>query len=74
MKLEKSGSYLIFITVLQKDLEINDLFLGIFRVHQFQKVEQFVFCSPHEDESWKHLDNMIDTAESLYKALGFFLL
>ena len=23
---------------------------GIFRVHQFQKVEQFVFCSPHDDE------------------------
>jgi len=43
---------------------------GIFRVHQFQKVEQFVFCSPHDGESWKHLDNMIDTAESLYKELG----
>jgi len=43
---------------------------GIFRVHQFQKVEQFVFCSPHDDESWKHLDNMINTAEDLYKELG----
>merc|ERR1719341_1562016 len=26
---------------------------GIFRVHQFEKVEQFVICSPHDDESWK---------------------
>ena len=25
---------------------------GIFRVHQFQKVEQFVFCSPHDNERY----------------------
>jgi seryl-tRNA synthetase len=43
---------------------------GIFRVHQFQKVEQFTFCSPHDNISWKELDNMIDTAEDLYKDLG----
>ena len=43
---------------------------GIFRVHQFQKVEQFVFCSPHDDESWKELEGMIETAEALYKELG----
>lgn len=43
---------------------------GIFRVHQFQKVEQFVFCSPHDDESWKELEGMIGTAEALYKELG----
>merc|ERR1712134_192399 len=36
---------------------------GIFRVHQFQKVEQFVFCSPHDDESWKELEGMIGCAE-----------
>jgi seryl-tRNA synthetase len=42
---------------------------GIFRVHQFQKVEQFVFCSPHDDESWTELEKMIQTAETLYKEL-----
>lgn len=26
---------------------------GIFRVHQFEKVEQFVICSPLEDASWQ---------------------
>ncbi|VDK85367.1 unnamed protein product, partial [Onchocerca ochengi] len=29
---------------------------GIFRVHQFEKVEQFVLCSPHDNESWKMFD------------------
>ena len=28
---------------------------GIFRVHQFEKVEQFVITSPHDDASWKGL-------------------
>merc|ERR1712203_1187558 len=37
---------------------------GIFRVHQFEKVEQFVICSPHDDESWKLMDEMIGNAES----------
>ncbi|PAV89699.1 hypothetical protein WR25_16715 [Diploscapter pachys] len=43
---------------------------GIFRVHQFEKVEQFVLCSPYDDESWKMFDEMIGTAEDYYKALG----
>lgn len=30
----------------------------MFRVHQFEKVEQFVLCSPHDDESWKMLDEV----------------
>ncbi|KAI1733297.1 tRNA synthetase class II core domain (G, h, p, S and t) domain-containing protein [Ditylenchus destructor] len=42
---------------------------GIFRVHQFEKVEQFVICSPFDNESWKHLDEMIGNAEEYYKAL-----
>ena len=40
---------------------------GIFRVKQFQKVEQFTFCSPHDDISWNELERMIKTAEDLYK-------
>lgn len=43
---------------------------GIFRVHQFEKVEQFVLCSPYDDESWKMLDEMVKNAEKLYTTLG----
>jgi len=42
---------------------------GIFRVHQFEKVEQFVITSPHDDESWKALDEMIGNAEEFCKIL-----
>lgn len=31
---------------------------GIFRVHQFEKVEQFVLCSPEDDASWKFFDEV----------------
>ena len=41
---------------------------GIFRVHQFEKVEQFIYCSP--DESWNELEKMIATSEKFYQALG----
>ncbi|KAI6175940.1 Seryl-tRNA synthetase [Aphelenchoides bicaudatus] len=43
---------------------------GIFRVHQFEKVEQFVICSPDEDISWKLFDEMIGNAEEYYQKLG----
>jgi seryl-tRNA synthetase len=43
---------------------------GIFRVHQFEKIEQFVICSPLENESWKHFDEMIANAEEYCQALG----
>ncbi|KAL3117190.1 hypothetical protein niasHT_007593 [Heterodera trifolii] len=43
---------------------------GIFRVHQFEKIEQFVICSPFDNESWKHMDEMIDNAEVFCKVLG----
>ncbi|XP_052780771.1 serine--tRNA ligase, cytoplasmic-like [Mya arenaria] len=43
---------------------------GIFRVHQFEKVEQFVLTSPHENKSWEMFDEMIGNAESFYQALG----
>lgn len=44
--------------------------LGIFRVHQFEKVEQFAITSPHDDESWKMLDEMICNSEDFYRSLG----
>ena len=40
---------------------------GIFRVHQFHKVEQFVFC--HPNESWKWHEKLITHAEEIWKAL-----
>lgn len=41
---------------------------GLFRVHQFEKIEQFIFCKP--EDSWTHFDQMIDTSEEFYKSLG----
>lgn len=43
---------------------------GIFRVHQFEKIEQFVICSPLDDISWQMFDEMIGNAEELNQALG----
>ena len=42
---------------------------GIFRVHQFEKVEQFVITSPHDNKSWEMLDEMINNAETFCQAL-----
>lgn len=41
---------------------------GIFRVHQFEKIEQFVFSRP--EDSWKEHDLMITIAEEYYQKLG----
>ncbi|MBD3339786.1 MAG: serine--tRNA ligase [Candidatus Lokiarchaeota archaeon] len=41
--------------------------LGIFRIHQFEKVEQFVFCKP--EDSWDIHEELISNAEKLYKKL-----
>jgi len=41
---------------------------GIFRVHQFDKVEQFVFCKP--EESWEIFEELIKNAEEFYQDLG----
>ncbi|XP_048740826.1 serine--tRNA ligase, cytoplasmic-like [Ostrea edulis] len=43
---------------------------GIFRVHQFEKVEQFVLTSPFENKSWEMFDEMINNAEEFNKLLG----
>ena len=40
---------------------------GIFRVHQFEKVEQFILCAP--DKSWEEFEQMVATAEKYYQAL-----
>ncbi|PLC67681.1 serine--tRNA ligase [Vulcanisaeta sp. EB80] len=41
---------------------------GIFRVHQFHKVEQFVFSLP--EDSWKWHEELIKNAEELWQGLG----
>ncbi|EAW56368.1 seryl-tRNA synthetase, isoform CRA_d [Homo sapiens] len=43
---------------------------GIFRVHQFEKIEQFVYSSPHDNKSWEMFEEMITTAEEFYQSLG----
>ncbi len=40
---------------------------GIFRVHQFEKVEQFVFSRP--EESSKEHERLLETAEKFYQKL-----
>ncbi|EPY23078.1 seryl-tRNA synthetase [Strigomonas culicis] len=44
--------------------------LGIFRVHQFDKIEQFVVCSPRENESWAMLEELIRTSKEFNESLG----
>ena len=41
---------------------------GIFRVHQFSKVEMFVFCLP--DDSWTWIEKMIAIEEAIWTPLG----
>ena len=41
---------------------------GIFRVHQFHKVEQYVYAKP--EESWNILEELIRNAEELFQGLG----
>jgi len=41
---------------------------GIFRVHQFHKVEQFIFAKP--EESWQLLEELRENAEELFRGLG----
>jgi seryl-tRNA synthetase len=40
---------------------------GLFRVHQFNKVEQFIFCKP--EDSWKIFEDLIKNAEEIFKKL-----
>ncbi|KAK8153977.1 seryl-tRNA synthetase [Phyllosticta citrichinensis] len=40
---------------------------GIFRVHQFEKIEQFLITKP--DASWEAFESMMATAEEFYQTL-----
>ncbi|CEP24040.1 SES1 [Cyberlindnera jadinii] len=41
---------------------------GIFRVHAFEKIEQFCLTEP--EKSWEEFDRMINLSEEFYKSLG----
>lgn len=41
---------------------------GIFRVHAFEKIEQFVLTEP--EKSWEEFDRMIENSEEFYRSLG----
>ena len=41
--------------------------LGIFRVHRFEKVEQFIFCKP--TNSWEYFEELITNSEELFREL-----
>jgi seryl-tRNA synthetase len=40
---------------------------GLFRVHQFTKVEQFVFCKP--EDSWRIHEELLSNAEEVFQNL-----
>jgi seryl-tRNA synthetase len=40
---------------------------GLFRVHQFTKVEQFIFCMP--DDSWQYHEELLANAEEIFMGL-----
>ncbi len=40
---------------------------GIFRVHQFEKIEQFIFCKP--GESWREFELILKNSEEILKKL-----
>ncbi|WAI02045.1 serine--tRNA ligase [Methanogenium organophilum] len=41
---------------------------GLFRVHQFNKVEQFVYCKP--EDSWALHEELLKNAEDIFQMLG----
>ena len=40
---------------------------GLFRVHHFNKIEQFIFCKP--EDSWKFHEELLKNAEGIFQKL-----
>jgi len=40
---------------------------GLWRTHQFNKIEQFIFCRP--EDSYKYYNELLENSEELYKKL-----
>lgn len=47
--------------------------LGIFRVHQFEKVEQFCLTSPNDEESWEVHEEMMKNSEEFYQQVQMLI-
>ncbi|WMV28801.1 hypothetical protein MTR67_022186 [Solanum verrucosum] len=45
--------------------------LGIFRVHQFEKMEQFCLISPNGNDSWDMHEEMIKNSEEFFQQLPY---
>jgi len=43
---------------------------GFFRMHQFNKIEQFIFCLP--EQSWRFHEELQQHCEELYRKLGLY--
>jgi len=41
---------------------------GLFRMHQFNKIEQFIYCLPQD--SWKYHEELQKNSEDMYQELG----
>lgn len=41
---------------------------GLYRVHQFNKVEMFIYCTPEESD--RHLEHMVAIEEKIFSGLG----
>lgn len=41
---------------------------GLWRTHQFNKIEQFIFCKP--EDSWKYYEELKKNSEEIMKKLG----
>ena len=41
---------------------------GLYRMHQFNKIEQFIFCRP--EDSWKYHEELLANTEEMYQLLG----
>ncbi len=42
---------------------------GLYRVHQFSKVEMFIYCKPEESEKWH--EDLVSLEEKIYQQLEF---
>ncbi len=40
---------------------------GIFRVHQFTKIEQFIYCKP--EDSWDFFKELVKNSEDMFRSL-----
>mmetsp|Transcript_11539 Transcript_11539/g.28789 ORF Transcript_11539/g.28789 Transcript_11539/m.28789 type:complete len:431 (+) Transcript_11539:3608-4900(+) len=43
---------------------------GLFRVHQFEKVEQFILCTSNCLESWVYFDELLENVKYFYSSIN----